>query len=76
MPLEHGEKCRECGHPFDPHIFIPTREMPQQGGIVICQTKGCECLATYDFPPISTEADVVMPTDDELTRLRHILQSE
>lgn len=76
MALPHGEACPDCGHPFDPHCFIPTRETPEQGGIVLCPVEDCQCLRTYSLEGHSTEADVLVPPEGEVNLLRAMFQAQ
>jgi len=42
--------CRQCGHPFDPHIVIAydTSDF-SKGGEMRCPVEGCGCFHTLDF---------------------------
>lgn len=67
-------KCKICPHDFAPHVLIPTKNDPMEGGILLCPEKGCDCFGTWDVPPFSTKEDVVIPTDDEIAKLREMFQ--
>lgn len=45
-----GGNCRQCGHPFDPHIVIAydTSDF-SKGGEMRCPVAGCSCFHTLDF---------------------------
>jgi len=43
-------KCRQCGHPFNPHKIIAYDvEDFSKGGEMRCQVDGCPCFATVSF---------------------------
>jgi len=46
-PVEEGEPCGKCTHPFDIHALIATTGDPLEGGIILCPVKDCECYATW-----------------------------
>ena len=73
---QEGTDCTECGHPFDPHHLIATKAHVTEGGIILCNIRGCECISSWDVPPFSTQRDVLIPNEEELTRLRRMLQTE
>jgi hypothetical protein len=46
---ENGN-CKQCGHPFDPHLVIAyDRDDLSKGGEIRCNVSGCECLHPMDF---------------------------
>ncbi len=48
---EHG-MCRQCGHPFNPHVLIAhDPEHVDKGGIIRCPVPDCKCFHTWDFKP-------------------------
>jgi hypothetical protein len=42
--------CRQCGHPFNPHLVIAydTSDF-SKGGEVRCPAAGCSCFRSLDF---------------------------
>jgi hypothetical protein len=42
--------CRQCGHPFNPHIVLAydTGDF-SKGGEVRCPVAGCSCFHNLDF---------------------------
>jgi hypothetical protein len=46
------EKCEQCGHDWDPHIFVNSTGDPADGGIIVCPRKDCDCYSTFS---VSTE---------------------
>jgi hypothetical protein len=42
--------CRQCGHPFNPHLVIAydTSDF-SKGGEVQCPVAGCSCSRSLDF---------------------------
>lgn len=49
MDDENGN-CKQCGHPFNPHIVIAydTKDF-SKGGEMRCPVDGCKCFNTLDF---------------------------
>jgi len=48
---EHG-MCKQCGHPFNPHLVIAyDRDDLYRGGIIRCPVPDCKCFHTWDFKP-------------------------
>jgi hypothetical protein len=47
---DEAGNCKQCGHPFDPHIIVAydTSDF-SKGGEVRCPVEGCQCLHTLDF---------------------------
>ena len=42
--------CRQCGHPFNPHIVVAYDASDfSKGGEVRCPVAGCSCLRSLDF---------------------------
>jgi hypothetical protein len=42
--------CKQCGHPFDPHIVVAYDVNDfSKGGEVRCPVAGCDCFRTLDF---------------------------
>lgn len=69
--------CERCGHPFDPHRMIATGATPDQGGIMICNRKGCECFSTWSVPQLGSEReDVYVPPAIDIEALREQLQTD
>jgi len=59
MDDEKGN-CRQCGHPFDPHIIVAYDvEDFSKGGEMTCPVEGCSCFSTisFDFNPSLTTED-------------------
>ena len=49
MDDEKGN-CKQCGHPFDPHLVIAwDREHPEKWGIIKCSVAHCPCHSIWDF---------------------------
>jgi hypothetical protein len=46
---ENGN-CRQCGHPFNPHI-IPAYDVEDfaKGGEMTCPVEGCKCFSSISF---------------------------
>ena len=42
--------CKQCGHPFDPHLVIAydTKDL-SKGGEMRCPVEGCTCFHGLDF---------------------------
>ncbi len=42
--------CKQCGHPFNPHIVLAydTSDF-SKGGEIRCPVAGCNCLHSLDF---------------------------
>jgi len=49
-PDDADGNCRQCGHPFNPHIVLAydTSDF-SKGGEVRCPVEGCTCFRTLDF---------------------------
>lgn len=76
MPSESPEFCLRCGHAFDPHLMVTTGASPKDGGVMLCNVKGCLCYATWSAPQLgSTRQTIRVPDDDELARMRKRLQT-
>jgi hypothetical protein len=46
---ENGN-CKQCGHPFDPHIVIAyDPDDLAKGGEIRCNIPDCDCLHPMDF---------------------------
>lgn len=42
--------CKQCGHPFDPHLITPNDpEDLTKGGQMRCPVEGCGCLHTVNL---------------------------
>jgi hypothetical protein len=42
--------CKQCGHPFDPHVVIAfDRDDLSKGGIIKCPVENCNCCTTLSF---------------------------
>lgn len=42
--------CRQCGHPFNPHIITAYDGMDfSKGGEMRCQIENCPCFSTVSF---------------------------
>lgn len=61
----------DCQHPFDDHILMPTAVDPQDGGIVLCPHRGCECLTTW---AVEDREVARIPSEGEIATLRRELQ--
>lgn len=46
LPYKEGDDCGECGHPFDPHIFVIVE---QNSGLYFCQDPDCTCVGTWSI---------------------------
>jgi hypothetical protein len=47
---DENSNCKQCGHPFDPHIVIAfDKEDLSKGGIMKCPEPHCPCHHTLDF---------------------------
>lgn len=42
--------CKQCGHPFNPHIVVAydTNDF-SKGGEIKCQVEGCPCFHNLGF---------------------------
>ena len=49
MDDEQGN-CKQCGHPFDPHLVIAfdTNDF-SKGGMMKCNIENCECSSDLTF---------------------------
>jgi len=75
VPSEE-EECERCSHPFDPHLVIATGETPFDGGIIICNVKGCQCYGTWDVPQLGgRREDIDEPDRAELEEMRERMQT-
>jgi hypothetical protein len=63
----------DCEHEFDDHIVIATTSDPLDGGVIICQVKGCLCTQTWG---VNTTPARHVPGPQELDALRQRLQTE
>ena len=46
---ENGN-CKQCGHPFDPHVVIAFNVKDfSKGGVMKCPVKDCSCTHAIDF---------------------------
>ena len=47
---DDSEKCKVCGHPFNPHVVIAydVNDLAK-GGEMRCPVEGCDCLQTLSF---------------------------
>lgn len=79
------EICPRCTHEFNPHIVVLLYDDVQDGGIIICQNSGCECLVTWAAegrqPPKTTEEirntlNGELSVTDYLDMIRHKLAAE
>jgi hypothetical protein len=63
---------------FDPHVLVATNmDDPTKGGIMLCPVVGCECYSTWSVPQLgSKKADVLVPSPEEIVRIRHAFQME
>lgn len=69
--------CSRCSHLFDPHLMVTTGSSPTEGGVMLCNVKGCLCYATWSAPQLgSTRETIRVPDDDELADLRRRLQTK
>ena len=42
--------CKQCGHPFDPHIIVAFDVNDfSKGGEIRCPVTGCACFFSLDF---------------------------
>lgn len=42
--------CRQCGHPFEPHLVIAfDKDNLNRGGVIKCPITRCKCHHTWDF---------------------------
>ena len=42
--------CKQCGHPFNPHIVVAyDMEDFSRGGEIRCPVVGCNCFHSLDF---------------------------
>jgi hypothetical protein len=42
--------CRQCGHPFAPHLIVAYDVNDfSKGGELRCSVAGCDCFRTLDF---------------------------
>lgn len=73
MPGTIGDLCEDCGDAMAPHVLIPTRGETLLGGIVLCPVPGCDCFATWEVPPYSSKADVVVPPEESIEAMRTAL---
>lgn len=46
MDDENGN-CKQCGHPFDPHLLITEDSNNPVSGIIRCPVEGCKCHSTW-----------------------------
>jgi len=47
---DEAGKCKQCGHPFHPHIIVAyDTDDFSKGGEIRCPIEGCTCLHTLDF---------------------------
>jgi hypothetical protein len=51
LSLDDAEgNCKQCGHPFDPHIVVAYDTMDfSKGGELRCHVEGCSCFHSMDF---------------------------
>ncbi len=58
-----GIHCVQCRHLMDPHVMYRTGDTAQDGGIILCPVKDCQCLGTWGVgdtqPPVMPHADVI-----------------
>ena len=77
-----NERSPDCTHDFDGHLVIATTGDPMDGGIIICQVKGCMFFSTWapgwhNSDGTDTKLDAKrVPDLFELAELRHQLQTE
>lgn len=42
--------CKQCGHPFNPHIVVAYDVKDfSKGGEIRCQVEGCDCFHSLGF---------------------------
>lgn len=69
------ELCHRCGHDAGEHVVLATNHGdPRLGGIILCPTAGCECIATWSAPQLS-DVEPVVPDPADLATLRAMIQS-
>lgn len=72
--VEKGAACPQCGHPFDPHLFVATGSSPLGGGVILCHLRGCHCISTWSAGKGARD-QVRIPGDRELGLLRASVQT-
>lgn len=46
------ENCASCAHHMDTcHVIVLVRRTPRPMGLVLCETPGCGCSATWSAQP-------------------------
>ena len=47
---DQNRSCKQCGHPFRPHLVIAydTSDF-SKGGEIRCPVEGCTCFSTLNF---------------------------
>lgn len=69
------QTCETCGHLADPHVLVVTGASPVDGGIMLCPEAGCLCFSTWSTSLGPEEIDVVVPSMDEVEKLREWFQT-
>lgn len=76
-PVQGPAGCYQCHHDFNPHKMVATTGDPIDGGVIICQVKGCKCFSTWAVPQAGGSRErVFVPDEIELAEIRRQMQTE